>query len=247
MRTQSKSPPKTPGSRSNAPVYQRSLKKPSVATQPRFDPSNDGHFDTVSELELTSPLKNPDTRIHPPRPSIPLQNITNFPPSSNFTIAQKVMGPKPPIPDPTQQHLNPQNLNPIQLPFSAHADYSSSRRGKEKRRSQSPLVTTKRSRIMLDENMHLSLALLHIQTSPDHSPHPLTDNMQIINSTTTMLAEERISIVRRRFIHVKRMARNTYHSQLPPDSIQEIIDDSPVQSTTLKAEEAGLKMPPTPP
>lgn len=133
---------------------------------------------------------------------------------------------------PTHFKRNPiLKFNSSSLPQTIHLALITSPHGKGKRHNLSPLVSSTKSRIMTDENMHISMARMHIQTTPDDLTTP--------EPSPTMIAEESISIVRRRVIHIKRLARSMHHPSQHLPQITELLEDSPDCSISLKAEEAG--------
>lgn len=94
--------------------------------------------------------------------------------------------------------------------------------------------------------MNFSFANLYIQLKPDGMSTNLDEVESQSSLDSTILSEEQISVVRRRFIHVKRMARN---KNVPlHNSVRiEKINTTPRHSTIEEnAEEAGLSTPPLP-
>lgn len=134
----------------------------------------------------------------------------------------------------------PNGLQPNGIDLVAHPkDITKHLQGKRKPES---LQAGPRQRVKWsDENMNANFANLQIQST--HLMN-MIEGSSPINVETTVVTEERISVVRRQFIHIKRLARNKRNLQNSSLRIEELVSIPSDRSQTLTAEEASPSKPP---
>lgn len=124
-----------------------------------------------------------------------------------------------------------------------HAVASST--SQHKRKSSDFVVRGKRQKDSNAAPMDVSFAQLSILSSPSCEgmpSDPVCSSMHPATEETTMLTEERVEIVRRRFIHIKREARQR-GMQRVVETADNILISPPTLKITELAEDAGLILP----
>lgn len=216
---------------------------PTVSTTPQSPTASS--TSTPSHSDLTPTFFPPDTRILLPSDPLHPPTIPTFQTLPHLPENHDSLGPTFQPLTLSQVQFTPLTSSSPQPPFTISVPHSPCPRGKEKRRSPSPPLYSKRRRILLEDNVNISMARMHIHSSPI----PDTDSPPTIpiiaDPIDTMITEDTIAIVRRRFIHVKRLALRPLSPQHNSTHLMELSDHPIVDSTLLKAEEAGHIMPPT--
>lgn len=229
---------------------------------PPLQPITNFQLQISRHIPITPTLSPPKifaiyTTLTPESPTqlIPLPTLhdTSTPPhpkdytESILSLAQpdSPIRPNPPYPpnkpiDPSSSLANLQTHqpNPPSLNKSLHNRIQPTKR----HRDSSP-TGFKKSKLTSGDDVHHAFAQLHI-VPPAHT---LEHQPEHPGETNIVILEECISSVRRRFIHIKRQAREVGRRQHSSTVIEELPAEETCLPTAELAREAGLNMPPTTP
>lgn len=112
-----------------------------------------------------------------------------------------------------------------------------------KRKKDQTLNSPNRRLKLVNENMDVSFTSLHIKEPTIVRNMPTEDSSEVSMGDTIVITEERVSVTRCRFIHVKRLARAKFQNLNTLRHEDETSESLVYNTTMLTAEEAGLTMP----